>query len=41
MIFNLDTEKTIDKDLTLTDEELNGDIEELIRNLFFCHVVLF
>lgn len=31
MIFKLDTEKTIDKNLTLTDKELNGDIEELIR----------
>ena len=35
MIFKLDTEKTIDKDLTLTDEELNGDIEELIRKYSF------
>lgn len=35
MIFKLDTEKTIDKNLTLTDKELNGDIEELIRNYSF------
>lgn len=35
MIFKLDTEKTIAKNLTLTDKELNGDIEELIRNYSF------